>query len=190
MYAALLAAQASAALPASLPYVSLSRVFAETYQCSEHFEGELTELGDALGTDCLVTGGLRDGKLTTPGFNGLYRNDGSRNEDWYSWRAVVRAGVAGTVVAVHSNTRINVPGTMNPGRAASVILKRAEDDTMVVYAHLQDIVVKAGEDVVAGQPIGLVGNNGYSRNPHVHVGAWRGQTPLQIRWNLRREVAE
>ena len=24
-----------------------------------------------------------------------------------------------------------------------------------------------------------------SRSPHVHVGAWRGDVPLQVRWDLR-----
>lgn len=185
LLATLLAAQA-AALDGPLPFVELSPVFAESYQCSEHRAGELDSLGDALGSDCLVAGGLPDGKLTTSGYNALFRGDGARNEDWYSWRAEVRAGFDGTVAAVRENAIVNTPGTMTPGQAAAVVLARS-DGTMVVYAHLQEIRVKRGDRVVAGQVIARVGNNGYSRNPHVHVGAWRNDAPLQIRWDLRNK---
>ena len=46
-----------------------------------------------------------------------------------------------------------------------------------------------GDTVRAGQFVARVGNNGYGRSPHIHVGAWKGQTPYQIRWDLRRPAA-
>ena len=30
------------------------------------------------------------------------------------------------------------------------------------------------------EKIAVVGNNGYGRAPHVHIGAWLGETPLQV----------
>ena len=37
----------------------------------------------------------------------------------------------------------------------------------------------------SGQVVAKVGNNGYSRHPHIHIGAWKGNEPLQIRFDLR-----
>ena len=71
---------------------------------------------------------------------------------------------------------------MIPGRATSVTFRRT-DGTHVVYAHLREIKVSEGQIVEAGEPVGKVGNNGYSRHPHVHIGAWKGEEPLQIRFD-------
>ena len=38
-----------------------------------------------------------------------------------------------------------------------------------------------------GQVVALDGDNGTAKNPHVHVGAYRGKKPLQIRWDLVAE---
>jgi hypothetical protein len=32
-----------------------------------------------------------------------------------------------------------------------------------------------------GQPVAKIGNNGMSRHRHVHIGAWKDDTPYQIR---------
>ena len=48
-----------------------------------------------------------------------------------------------------------------------------------------DLSVKEGDTVKAGDIVAKVGNNGFSRNPHIHVGAWKGNTPLQIRFDLK-----
>jgi len=48
-------------------------------------------------------------------------------------------------------------------------------------------MVRLGDRVSVGQVVALDGNNGSARNPHVHVGAYRGKTPLQIRWDLAAE---
>ena len=62
---------------------------------------------------------------------------------------------------------------MGTGMASFVIMARA-DGLSVLVAHLDEPTVGVGASVTAGQTIGLVGNNGQSRHPHVHIGAWRG----------------
>lgn len=45
-----------------------------------------------------------------------------------------------------------------------------------VYGHMwpDDLLVRAGQQVKAGQPIARVGNNGHSTGPHLHFELWEG----------------
>lgn len=47
-----------------------------------------------------------------------------------------------------------------------------------VYAHMSEILVVEGEDVVKGQPIGRIGASGRATGPHVHWGVSLFRTPL------------
>ena len=187
------AAQAGTTPAADIGQVLLSPLFREPYTCSEHAEGELEYPGDALGTDCVVIGGIDPAR--PEGFARTHRGDGSRNEDWYGWGVEVLAPFDGEVVRIVANDVVNQPGRFGTPPAAMVMVRR-EDGVVVVYGHVADVQVAQGERVRAGQVMARVGNNGVSRNPHIHVGALRGETPLQIRWDLRamgrlqREPAE
>jgi murein DD-endopeptidase MepM/ murein hydrolase activator NlpD len=69
-------------------------------------------------------------------------------------------------------------------------LEEDRDAVQVAYVHVREVVVSEGDGVQAGQPVARIGNNGDSRNPHVHIGAFRGElfsddaVPLQIRVDL------
>lgn len=147
---------------------------------AEHAVGEGEELGDALGGDCIVVEMVEVDKRM---WARTHKGDGLRNEDWFGWRDEVLAPFDGVVVRVTPEPPVNEPGIMGKGPAAFVAVARA-DGVNVVLAHLTEISASAGDKVVAGQRIGLVGNNGQSRHPHVHLGAWKAKTPLQIRFNL------
>jgi hypothetical protein len=165
-----------------IEYVLLHPLFKTDYMCSEHWYGQLAYVGDDLGSDCVITGGLpADGKS---GFSKAYRTDGKANEDWYGWMEPVLAPFDGTVARTHVNPVVNNPGQLGKPPASFVIFKD-ENDTMVLIGHVAEITVKAGDKVIAGKPFAKVGNNGYGRSPHIHVGAWRNNTPLQIRFDLR-----
>ena len=176
------APQALAANVEAIGQVEIAPLFYQPFACVDHPEGQLSDLGDALGTDCFVMGGF--GKPS--GFMKLYRNDGIRNDDWYGWHAEIHAPFDGIVKDIRINPITNVPGTMGKPPASYITFERG-DGTIVVFAHVDDIRVKLGEHVVAGQVVALDGNNGTARGPHVHVGAYRGSIPLQIRWDLRIE---
>lgn len=171
-------AQGVASRPPSIEAVTLHRLHNEFYVCGEHFEGELPFLGDALGADCIIEGGLEGGFLRP------FRTNGLTNEDWYGWNAEVLAPFDGTVFRVRVNNVTNQPGVPGQPPASAIVFERA-DGLHVTFAHLQDIRVAMGDEVRAGQVVGLVGNNGVARHPHVHVGAFRGDVPYQIRWDLR-----
>jgi hypothetical protein len=151
------------------------------FTCEEHVAGQLKGLGDELGTDCVVNRLTEvNGRL----FSRMYARDGSRNKDWYGWNLPLLAPCDCEVVKVYINPVVNTPGKAGKPLASHVTFKRA-DGVHFLYAHTQAPLVSVGDKVLAGQPFARIGNNGYSRVPHVHVGAWRGDRPLQIRWNQR-----
>lgn len=161
--------------------VVLYPLFERPFFCKDHAEGDATGLGDALGTDCMVVGGLEDG-----GYPRLYRTDGSTNEDWFGWHAPVLSPFDGVVKMVRVNPVVNRPGVRASSPAGQIVFERA-DRLIVAYAHITDARVKAGDRVFAGQVVAIDGNNGAAQAPHVHVGAFRNHTPYQIRWDQRAE---
>lgn len=162
--------------------VKIAPLFYQRFACIEHVNGELTDLGDALGSDCLVLGGVG----ASDGFLRFYKTDGKRNEDWYGWHIEVHAPFDGVVIEASTNRVTNTPGAPGQPPPNYIKFKRA-DGVVVVYAHLDDIRVHQGDHVTVGQVVALDGNNGSARNPHVHVGAYRDKEPLQIRWDLAAE---
>ncbi|MGH9562535.1 MAG: M23 family metallopeptidase [Bryobacteraceae bacterium] len=162
--------------------VEIAPLFYQRFACTEHVNGELHDLGDALGSDCLVLGGMGAGN----GFMRLYKTDGKTNEDWYGWHVEVHAPFDGVVTETATNRVTNTPGTPGKSPPSYIIFKRA-DGLVVVYAHLADIKVHKGDRVKVGEVVALDGNNGSAKNPHVHVGAFLGSEPLQIRWDLAAE---
>ncbi len=165
---------------ATIGEVTLAPLFHDVFLCGEHPLGQLHGTGDAIGTDCMVVGGVAGGQ----GYERPFRTDGKTNADWYGWHAEVHAPFDGVVTAVLINPVVNVPGTMGKPPASGIVFLRA-DGTNVIYAHIMDPRVKVGDRVTAGQVVAIDGNNGMARNPHIHVGAWRGRQALQIRWDLR-----
>ena len=159
-------------------------LFDTYYACAEHAAGALPSLGDDLGQDCMVQ--AMDDKRT-PAFMRAYRTDGATNEDWYGWNREVLSPCDCTVLKTHENPIVNVPGTTGTPPASFVFLK-ADDGTFFVLAHVQAILVKEGDHINAGQVIARVGNNGFARMPHIHVGAWRGPDGLQIRWDQKHMI--
>jgi len=62
------------------------------------------------------------------------------------------------------------------GYGYSITVKNA-DGTEVIYAHSRRLLVKAGDKVAAGQPIGEVGNTGASYGTHLHLEVHVDGTP-------------
>jgi len=149
------------------------------FSCAEHFDGQFRELGDALGTDCVVTRLVESNGRT---WTRTYEGDGAKNEQWFGWHEHLLAPCDCKIVEVYKNPTDNEPGIMGKGRASSITFQR-NDGVSFVFAHVRDVAVKVGDVVSSGQPVAMIGNNGFARNPHVHVGAWSGTTPLQVRWD-------
>lgn len=157
--------------------IKVHPVYRHAFTVMEHPEGQYAYKGDALGCDCIIV-------KFVDGFMRMYGNDGKRNEDWYGWGEEVLAPFDGVVESVHINPVTNPVGEIQPGRSGSITFARP-DGVRVLYGHVQEPNVAAGDSVRAGDVVARVGNNGYSRCPHIHIGAWQGNTPLQIRFDLR-----
>jgi hypothetical protein len=153
--------------------------YSQTYSCSEHWDGQFQYPGDALGADCTVTNLVEeDGrKWMRP-----YLGDGRKNEDWFGWGAAVLAPCDCRVITVHINPETNLPGLLGKPPASSITFERP-DGVRILVAHITEPEVTIGEQVASGQVVARVGNNGYSRQPHVHIGAWRGKEAFQLRFD-------
>lgn len=86
---------------------------------------------------------------------------------------VVRAARAGRVLESRAD--------LERGWGWTVVLEHP-DGWITRYAHLSANLVRAGERVTQGQPIGRVGNTGRSTGPHLHYGTY-------LRWNPKDPLA-
>lgn len=71
-----------------------------------------------------------------------------------------------------------------PETAKAEIAKRGFDGghIFVMYAHLQDMLVQAGQDLTANAQIGTLGNSGNSSGPHLHLELRVSKDPNETRW--------
>lgn len=104
-------------------------------------------------------------------FGKTYRSEGAENEDYYAYRKTVRAPAAGTVVAVIDGVADNPPNSPNPfDRLGNAVMIEHSTTEYSVVGHLlnKSIVVKVGERVAPGLPLGQCGNSGDSSQPSVY----------------------
>lgn len=174
--------------------VRIYPIFKRAMYYNDHYDGNVPSLWDTMGRDCHIASFDAFANQTS-GFMKLYRNDGSKNEDWYTFDAEVLSPIDGKVTRIYINPNSNNPGYFIPSEASSITITR-EDGVNIVLAYIKDPLVKEGDEVKEGQVIAYAGNNGCSRSPHVHIGGWKDDEPLQIEFDLYkmgelvREVGE
>jgi murein DD-endopeptidase MepM/ murein hydrolase activator NlpD len=109
-----------------------------------------------------------------------YGGRGSRNSDFFAYGRPVLAAGDGEVVYMRNDVPENVPGQAMPATpGGNAIVIRHADDQYTYYAHMRPSGMKVGvgDQVVAGDPIGEVGNSGDSTEPHLHFHAMTGRDP-------------
>ncbi len=106
-----------------------------------------------------------------------WSGDGSRNEDYWAWGQPVLAPADGTVIVAVNDAEDLPPNAPLAERSASgnpggnhVVIQTA-DNEYVFVAHMQEgsVRVRPGDDVRAGDMLGLTGNSGNSSEPHIHI---------------------
>ena len=108
------------------------------------------------------------------GFGGRFSHDDEQNRYALDFAADVGTPVlaarAGTVMQVESDfSKAGLSREKYGGRANFVRILH-DDGTMALYAHLatNGALVRVGQQVRAGQRIGLSGNTGFTTGPHLH----------------------
>lgn len=109
-----------------------------------------------------------------------YSGDWDNNINHYIFGETVYAPASGKIVKVNNDFEDNKPGTMNfkiqdvkankdllPGNCVFIDHLNGEY-SFLVHLKKGSVIVKEGEIVKKGQPIGQVGNSGSSMYPHLH----------------------
>jgi hypothetical protein len=106
---------------------------------------------------------------------GTFSGDPARNESYFIFGAEVVAAAPGRIVATRDDVPENTPPDPRPGigpndLAGNFVNQDLGGGRFALYGHMQpgSLRVKPGDQVVAGQVLGLVGNTGNSSEPHLH----------------------
>lgn len=120
---------------------------------------------------------------------------GSGSENAIDWGVpegtTVLAAREGRVVGVRDDSTFSGTDPKFKPLANYVIIKHA-DGTFADYHHLKTggALVKLGDEVKVGQPIGLSGNTGYSTKPHLHFAVFQaidGKKVLSLPFRLKTD---
>jgi hypothetical protein len=120
----------------------------------------------------------------------------SRLEDYEIFGDTVYSPCSGHVRRAYSDNPDNIPPDMNRGPKNTNQVLIETDSSYIFLAHLKQgsVIVQEGQWVQQGQPLGCVGNSGFSSEPHLHIQAhaktppgvpWYMGEPLYIRFNGR-----
>lgn len=133
-----------------------------------------------------------------------YRGDGTKRGDFRAYGARVLAAAPGKVVAAVGDQDETDADLRRPGEALDAYMTRVKTTQMgrlargttavignhvviaheggeySVYAHLKpgSLRVREGDDVKAGDVVGMVGTSGNSTEPHLHFHVCNGAEPL------------
>ncbi len=94
--------------------------------------------------------------------------------DYGCYGVPVLAPIAGEVVVAHDGEPDEVPGAVSNNVMAPLgnhVALQLETGTFLILAHLKpgSLLVKEGERVTEGQPLGACGNSGNTSEPHIHI---------------------
>ena len=102
--------------------------------------------------------------------------DGSTNEDSYTFGARLNAPGGGIIISLENNIEDNIrPGVINgninnSNLAGNYIMIDHLNGEHSLLAHFKKgtIIVSVGDTIIKGQEIGKAGNSGNSTGPHLH----------------------
>ncbi|MGX5819886.1 peptidoglycan DD-metalloendopeptidase family protein [Chitinophaga lutea] len=114
-------------------------------------------------------------------------------EDYAIYGDTVYSPCNGVVFRAYGENPDNIPPNMQRGPKNTNMVLIDAGDYYVFMGHLRQngVFVKEGDEVKTGIPLGMVGNSGFSTEPHLHIQvhkkeagkAWYASTPLYILFN-------
>jgi len=113
--------------------------------------------------------------------------DPKKVEDYVGYGATILAAADGVVVAAEDDLPNQVPGVLPD--PATITIANIDGNHVVLdhgggvftfYAHMQpgSVRVEPGQQVEAGDELGLLGNTGNTSAPHLHFHAMTGSSPI------------
>jgi murein DD-endopeptidase MepM/ murein hydrolase activator NlpD len=123
--------------------------------------------------------------VTQSYFGSYSHNKGSDNEYAVDFAmpegTTVRAARAGQVIEYRDDSSVGGNSKSFENEANDVVISHG-DGTYANYIHLKQhgVLVKLGQRVACGTPIGLSGNTGWSSQPHLHFGIFRVNSGTSI----------
>ena len=116
-----------------------------------------------------------DFELLTPQGT-TFTGDPSVNENYPCYSEPILASHSGTVAKVITGLPDNTPPEVPPFTdvdrvGGNGVILDIGNGKFIVHGHMQpgSITLKAGDNVVVGQQLGLIGNSGNSFEPHLHI---------------------
>lgn len=78
------------------------------------------------------------------------------------------------VINLNDGVEENEPPVTNTEHRGGnhVVLKQGEIKILICHMQKNSILVQRGQEIKTGEPIGLVGNTGYTIEPHLHIQAY------------------
>jgi LysM repeat protein len=110
------------------------------------------------------------GDFHTPtSFHMVAPNPGAHWVRGYTWfhNGIDLATTYGNPIVAAQDGQVIWAGWTNTGFGWSVRINHC-NHVSTLYGHMAKVLVKAGDNVRAGQPIGLEGSSGWSTGPHLH----------------------
>lgn len=96
-----------------------------------------------------------------------------RLEDYYIFADTIYSPCDGVIGTAHDDNPDNIPPSRKRGPTNTNGVLIEADSFYLFMAHLKHggVFVKEGDVVKTGDPIGLVGNSGFTLEPHLHLQA-------------------
>jgi hypothetical protein len=118
----------------------------------------------------------------------------SKLEDYVIYSDTIYSPCNGTIVTMHDDNIDNIPPSRKRGPSNTNMLVIDAGSYYVFMGHLRHngVFAKEGQQVKLGEPLAMVGNSGFTLEPHLHIqahakpadgGEWYRGEPLLIKFD-------